>query len=176
MDVRDFIRAIETTYGRELKDMQRLSFIEKLDVIPDDLWIRIEKEVTRTCKHLPSIAEIFTAAQECGWRERTSEFRPHAWKPTDCRLCDGSGLLAAFWSQEFSKPEVGPETQCLRLHYVMPYHSSGEYGSRKDHDDIRAVYRCSCSAGQVDTLPRGVPIWRQDMPQVIERNWSRAAV
>lgn len=171
MDVRQMLNLIEITFDKPMKETQRMVYLDKLSVIPDRMWPRIEQEITETCKRFPSLAEVFMAAKECGWQRETNEYKPHVWTPTDCQLCKGSGLVAAFWSQEFEITEQN-KAQILRLHYVLPYHDSAEYNGRKDHDDVRAVYRCFCDAGAAETLSSGIPRWRENMPETIKRGWA----
>jgi len=156
--------------GKPLTATQWSGYRAKLAEFSEEQLGKLYEAVLETCKFFPKIADIFDCAKSLGFTERKAEYRPHVWTPTDCQLCVGSGMVAAFWSQEFEI--TGEEKQqILRLHYLFPYHQSGEYQRRKDHDDVRTVYRCFCDRGAVDTLSKGIPRWHQNMPEVRRREW-----
>ncbi len=170
MDARQFLKLIQETFDRTQSGMQEMVYLDKLSVIPDSYWPKIEKEITRTCKRFPSIAEVFTAAQECGWQEENTRYAHHVWEPTDCPWCAGSGLMAVFWSQEMELSDGG-RFQVLKIHYLMPYHKSGTYWAQRDHDDIREAYRCECPAGAIKTLP-AVRRFGPEVSSVMRRSWA----
>jgi hypothetical protein len=157
--------------GKSLTAVQWSAYRSKLGQFNEDQLSKLHEAILENCKFFPKIADVFDQAKFLGFTERKTEYRPHTWTPTNCDLCGGSGMVAAFWSQEFEI--TGEEKrQILRLHYVFPYHESGEYQRRKDHDDVRAAYRCSCPCGEISTLARGIPRWRTDMPQVMRKDWA----
>jgi hypothetical protein len=157
--------------SKDLSPSQWAAYREKLSPFSEDQLGKLYDAVLENCKFFPKIADVYECAKDLGFTEKKTEYRPHTWTPTDCQLCGGSGLVAAFWSQEF---EITGEdkTQILRLHYLYPYHQSGAYARQKDHDDIRTAHRCQCEAGAAPTLARGVPRWTQDTPQVRRRDWA----
>lgn len=157
--------------AKDLTPSQWVAYREKLSPFTEDQLQRLYDAVLENCKYFPKIADIYECAKTIGLAERKTEYRPHVWTPTDCQICGGSGLVAAFWSQEF---EVNGEerTQILRLHYLFPYHQSGAYNRQSDHDDVRTAYRCFCDAGAAETLSRGIPRWHQNMPEVRRRDWA----
>lgn len=156
--------------SKDLNSSQWTAYREKLNPFTDEQRRRLFDAVLENCKRFPAIAEIYEQARNLGFANK-SDRKPHTWTPTDCQLCGGSGLVAAFWSQEFEISE-GQKTQILRLHYVFPYHQSGAYNRQKDHDDIRQPYRCLCDRGVVETLGKGIPRWSNEIPEVMRRNWA----
>lgn len=157
--------------AKDLTAAQWTAYREKLSQFTDDQRQRLFDAVLENCKFFPKIADIFEQARNLGFTERHIEYRPHEWTSTGCQLCAGSGLVAAFWSQEF-EIDGDNKTQILRLHYLFPYHQSGAYGNDPKHTDIRAVYRCYCDCGAVETLDKGIPRWRSDMPETLRRSWA----
>lgn len=155
--------------GKDLTASQWTAYREKLSPFTEEQLQKLFDAILENCKFFPKIADIYEQARHLGFAERKQEYRPHVWTPTDCQLCAGSGLVAAFWSQEF---EITGENknQILRLHYLFPYHQSGAYARQSDHDDVRSVYRCLCSAGSVNTLSKGIPRWTDSMPQTMRRS------
>lgn len=156
--------------GKPLTATQWAAYRSKTADFTEEQFSKLYDAVLETCKFFPKIADLFTCATDLGFFAEKTEYRPHMWTPTDCQLCAGSGMVAAFWSQEF---EIAGEEkqQILRLHYLFPYHQSGDYRRRGDHDDVRAVYRCSCPGGLADTLSRGLPRWSENIPQMRRRDW-----
>lgn len=155
--------------SKDLTPAQWSAYREKLAPFNETQLQRIFDGVLEHCKRFPTIADIYEQARALGFQNRP-EKKAHTWKPTDCQLCEGSGLVAAFWSQEFEISDAG-KTQILRLHYLFPYHRSGEYARRGDHLDVRTAYRCLCDCGAVETLDRGIPRWNQDTPETMRRSW-----
>jgi|SRR6185503_13465523 len=157
--------------GKALTAVQWSAYRSKLGQFSEDQLSKLHEAILENCKFFPKIADVFEQAKLLGFTERKTEYRPHVWTPTNCDLCGGSGMVAAFWSQEF---EIAGEEkrQILRLHYVFPYHESGEYQRRKDHLDVRTVYRCFCDRGAVETLDKGIPRWQENMPETRRRSWS----
>lgn len=156
--------------AKDLTPAQWTVYREKLAPFSEEQLTKLFDAVLENCKFFPKIADIYEQAKLLGFTERRIEYKPHVWTATDCHLCGGSGLVAVFWAQEF---EVTGESkaQILRLHYIQPYHTSGAYARQGDHDDVRVVYRCQCVCGASETLERGIPRWRADMPSVLRRNW-----
>lgn len=172
-----FIDACEIAWGgteKKLKLMpkQASMYEEKLRRFTADQLGAIFEAVLEQAKHFPRIAEIYEVARSLGYIGNSVKAdRPHAWKPTTCNLCVGSGVIAAFWSQEFELRE-GAKVQIMKLVGIGPYHLSAGL-ERKPHHEIRAVFRCNCLAGELETLPKGWPRWRgKDEPIVRERVWA----
>jgi hypothetical protein len=157
--------------GKGLTAAQWAAYREKLSPFNEEQIGKLYEAILENCKFFPKIADVYEQAKNLGFTEKKIEYQPHIWTPTDCQLCGGSGMVAAFWSQEF---EVSGETktQILRLHYLYPYHQSGEYNGRRDHDDVRSVYRCLCDSGAAVTLSKGIPRWNQNMPEILRREWA----
>lgn len=172
MNTNYFLERIEEILppGKPLTGTQLMGYREKLARFePVQLDVLCEA-VIENCKFWPKIADIYEQARLLGMLNRERQDVPHTWVTTDCLRCAGSGLVAAFWSQEFELGEQG-KVQILRLHYLMPYYTHWSY-QQQDHDDILFVHRCDCSAGEAKTLPLGVPRWRQDIPETIRRSWA----
>ncbi len=173
MTIAHFLERIEEVLppGKPLQPLQLMAYREKLSRFDDHQLSLLCESVIENCKFWPKIADLFEQARNLGLLNIERRDDPHVWQPTDCQKCVGSGLIAAFWSQEF---ELGPEgkVQIMRLHYLMPYHQSGGYASQRDHDDIRTVSRCDCMAGEAKTLPKGIQRWNPNVPEVIRRGWT----
>jgi hypothetical protein len=157
--------------GKELATTQWAAYRSKCEQFDESQMARLYDAILENCKFFPKIADIYEQARNLGFMERHIEYRPHVWTPTDCQLCGGSGLVAAFWSQEFEIC-ADEKRQILRLHYLYPYHQSGAYQRERTHDDVRTVYRCFCPSGCVDTLDNGIPRWKENMPETMRRSWA----
>lgn len=170
MNIAFFLERIEETLppGKPQTGMQLAEYRRKLERFTGSQLDSLYEAVIDHCKFWPKLADIHEQATNLGFLATQRQDIPHAWKPTDCLRCGGAGLVAGFWSQEFELGEQG-KTQILRLHYLMPYHASSEYATRRDHDDIRAAYRCDCPAGEPKTLPQGVMRWSTEISEVIRR-------
>lgn len=156
--------------GKPLTSTQMAAYRDKLQSFSGDQLQRLYDSILENCKFFPKIADVYEQAKLLGFVTRREE-KPHTWTPTDCKLCGGSGLVAGFWSQEFEFGN-GVKAQVLRMRYLFPYHESASYAAQKDHDDIRSVYRCNCERGAVETIGKGIPRWREDMPSTIRRSWG----
>lgn len=157
--------------AKDLNPSQWSAYREKLSPFTEDQIQKLFDAILENCKFFPKIADIYEQAKLLGFTERKNDYRPHVWTPTDCQLCGGSGLVAAFWSQEF-EVEADTKTQILRLHYLYPYHQSGAYARQGDHSDIRTAFRCLCDRGVVPTLDMGIPRWNENTPETIRRSWA----
>lgn len=172
MNASFFLERIEEILppGKPQTATQLFAYREKLARFNEGQLDQLCEAVIENCKFWPKIADIYEQARNLGLLLVERQDRPHVWTPTDCVKCAGSGLVAAFWSQEFEIGENG-KTQILKLHYVMPYYTSSDYANRRDNDDVRSVNRCDCSAGEAKTLPRGVKRWNPDVPQTLRKAW-----
>lgn len=173
MNTSFFLERIEEVLppGKQQTALQMAAYREKLARFDSSQLALLCEAVIENCKFWPKIADIYEQARNLGMLNGTRQDEPHVWTPTNCLRCGGSGLLAAFWSQEFEIGESG-KTQILRLHYLMPYHQSGNYAARGDHDDVRMAYRCDCPSGEAKTLPAGVKRWKPDVPEVVRKGWA----
>ncbi len=172
MDVRHFLSTLALTFDYSLAATRVEIYVEKLSPIPPHLWPRIEKEITRTCRRFPSIAEIFVAAQECSWREMDGADRPHVWQPTDCRSCGGSGMCAA-WYEHTIERRPGGAVECFDLKWIEPYAESGKPKAKTEPTLIRKFFRCACPAGEKPSGMTGLPRWDAERPREhIERMTS----
>lgn len=157
--------------GKELTAAQHVGYRDKLRRFSDAELDKLYDSIIENCKYFPKIADIYEQARNLGMFNKELEYKPHVWEPTDCNLCGGSGLMAAFYSQEFAfAPDTG-KTQTIRLTHVCPYHTSGPR-FRSTEDEIRYSFRCFCFAGEAVTLDHGIPRWSKDKPLVIERKWG----
>lgn len=156
--------------GKELQPAQLAAYHEKLWRFSDHQRQGIYDWVLENCKFFPKIADIYAGAMQLGYLAERHDYKPHLWEETDCGRCIGSGLMAAFWSQDFGK---GEETkgQTLTLKQIMPYHRSATF-LNQNGGMVRSVFRCSCAAGLVTTLDKGIPRFNGDRPLVIERSWG----
>jgi hypothetical protein len=155
--------------GKGLSPDQLSAYRAKLQRFSDAERRGIYDWLLENCKFFPKIADIYEAARAAGYLDKVTEYRPHQWTPTDCRLCGGSGLMAAFWIQEFTVGEHGKK-QILRLNEIMPYHQSTAT-LNANPDNVRTVYRCRCDGGNAPALGKGIPKWSADHRSVIERGW-----
>lgn len=174
MNVNFFLDRIEEVLppGKPQTPLQMMAYREKLARFNSSQLAQLCEAVIENCKFWPKIADIYEQARLLGMFAHTREDIPHTWEPSDCARCAGSGLIAVFWSQEFEFGDSGPKSQTLRVHYLVPYHESWDYGSRRDHDDVRSVFRCDCVAGEAKTLPTGVARWNRETCE-IRRGWGR---
>lgn len=156
--------------AKPLSTSQLWKMKERLAKYSEPELDRLAESVIDNCKFFPKIPDLLEQAKALGIPATISEYRPHTWEPTDCQRCAGSGRLAVFWSQEFEM-DGDAKRQILRLHYILPYHESGKYARRNDHDDIRTAHRCDCPAGEMKTLERGLPRWKPDAQTVIRKGW-----
>lgn len=156
--------------GKELTAPQHVVYRAKLARFTDRERQKLYDAVVENCKYFPKIADVYEQARNLGLFAEQDQYTPHVWTPTDCGRCGGSGLMAAFWSQEFTIAE-DRKSQTLKLVHLTPYHeSNARYMS--GGDEVRFVCRCSCPAGDAKTLDRGIPRWSNDRPLVIERPWG----
>ena len=169
MDVRQFLSTLALTFDHSLAATRVEIYVEKLSPIPSHLWPRIEKEITRSCKRFPSIAEIFVAAQECSWRENDGSGRPHTWQVTDCRLCEGSGMCAVWYEHSFERRPTGT-VELFDMKWIEPYQTSGRPIGNDKPEPVRYFFRCSCPAGEKPNGMTGLPRWDSERPhEHIER-------
>lgn len=156
--------------SKELTAGQWGAYREKLTRFSDRERQVIYDAILENCKFFPKISDIYEQAGKAGFLNERTEYKPHVWKDTDCRFCAGSGLMAAFYLQEFSI-EADGKTQTLKLVHVCPYHkSAGRYHEQKD--EVRTVFRCECPSGGVETVGLGIPRWSKDQPIIRERPWG----
>ncbi len=173
MNIDVFLNRIEEILppAKQQNANQLVVYRAKLRRFSDSELDKLCEAVIENCRFWPKIADIYEQARGLGLFAKAQEYRPHVWEPTDCRMCGGSGLVATFWSQEFEETDEG-RFEILRLHYMMPYHTSAKSHQQRDHDDVLAVNRCSCVAGNVVTLDKGIPKWDESKPTVRRRNWA----
>jgi hypothetical protein len=176
MIIDEFIRLCERTFGGgkiALMPDQRAAYFQKLERFNSEQLDEIYSKVLELTAHFPKIKDIYDAARELGFLSDAldaSRNKPHVWQETECRFCAGSGLMAAMYEQEFEHGDSGA-VQVLKLVHVGPYHRSSDR-RRAQPFEVLAVFRCKCSAGDVDTIQRGLPRWSDAQPIVRKRAWG----
>ena len=175
MTVEEFIDTAEKTMSTgkvRLMPEQRAVYHQKLNRFTEEQISAIYDKVLEITAHFPKVKDCYDAARDLGYfaDDTAPRAKPHTWEPTECRFCAGSGLIAALYEQEFEFTESGA-CQTLKLNHIGPYHKSADrYAAHPN--DVRAVYRCQCPAGEVETIQHGLPRWSDERPVVLKRPWG----
>lgn len=174
MTNKEFLDEIATAFDKSKRnEMQELIYESKLNKYDDRQRRQIHNWLLENCKYYPKIADVIEAAKELGFEVGQREYRPHVWQPTGCARCGGSGLVAAFYEQDFKLGEAATQLN-LRLVAVMPYHESGDRW-RQMQEEHRSVYRCDCVGGSAHGLDKGIRQWRgKEQPSVLHKDWGAA--
>ncbi len=149
--------------AKPLNADQKVLYLDKLRRFDSQILDRVYEHLAENSKYFPKVADVFESARHCGLLEKPQEHRPHRWQPTECRLCGGSGQLAVFYEQLF---DPSHEKRELRLQRIMQYESSP--ATARQHDWTRYYFRCSCPAGDVPTLPKGIPRWSTEQREYLQ--------
>lgn len=170
MESSDFLCRLYDHFDHDpLKLVQESEYLQRINAVEFNKRHEWYAAVLESCKRFPTIADLTTAAKNLGVWSQAPTQAPHRWVPTDCRMCRGSGMTAAFWEQEFSKADQ-VILQTLRLSSLIPYQESGRK-LRENPSLIRTIFRCDCISGEVKTLPKW-PRWGPNQPMVRERAWQ----
>lgn len=174
MTTHEFISNCEEAWGGKVRlvPAQKAIFIEKLRRFSGDQIQGIFTHLLEETRFFPKVADAFKAAKELGYlgdNAAVQQQKAHAWEPSDCRLCAGSGMVAAFWTQEWEQRESGA-VQVMNFSRIVPYQASAKE-ARNRPDDVRAIYRCDCDAGGMKTLGAW-PRWSKTQVLKRERSWT----
>lgn len=154
----------------DLMPAQHSVYSEKLRRFTNDERRRIYDWIVENCKFFPKVADIWEGARSLGFlTQQESGSVIHKWKPTDCRPCAGSGMVAAWYGSSVLAQD-GKHMHQLRLIALEPYAKSLSSESRVNHD-VRYFFRCQCEAGAKPAGMTGLPRWSIDRPAIIERAW-----
>ncbi len=166
MQPSELVLALEDYFGQRLPQLQSEFLVKKMSRFSESQLQQIYEKALETCKYLFArkanpIAQLFDVAAELGFVSKpTAEFKPHAWQGTDCRLCAGSGMIAVFF-EPYLTTEKKLERRITRM---MPYAGLNTTDYQYEHlNEYCSMSRCSCSAGDADTLPRGWPKLKASM-------------
>ena len=152
LSTREFMRNLVEEFGGRLTDRQQDTYARKLFKFTGSQLAEIAEHLleTWTKASLPKIGDIYASANELGMLNSVHMPKPHVWFQTDCRLCAGEGRVAVFQRIRY---QVGGTLQ-RQIEFVIPY--SGEWP--ESNPELRqCVARCSCPAGEVETLGKGMP-------------------
>jgi len=167
MTTTEFISEIEGAWDRELSGKQVQLWRRNLQRFEGLGLDALFERVTRECRFFPKFADIWTAVREEGLlKEDERQLRTtaeHSWEPTSCKLCGGEGRLHV-WYRIYSH-----EGKWRRQHTrIFGYSSAAGKTYQPDCDEQPFLFRCSCGAGDVASLPEAWPKWggerREEVP------------
>lgn len=159
-----FIDICERSFSEakvKLGPSQRSIYEEKLRSFTDQDLDRIFEKVLELTRSFPKIKDIYDAARELGMlgAERVSNSPKHHWQVTDCGFCRGEGRIAIIWVCKVEERQTGI-CEIRQLAEVFPYSKSFDYQFKPN--EYRSIFRCQCSAGDMETLPKSWPKWTKD--------------
>lgn len=164
MTPQDFLLTLEEEWpGKTLTDRQQESYLAKLARYSESQLDAIFERLLENCKFRPKVAHFYETADELGYHREARTPKSHTWEKTSCNLCAGEGRIYVFFAQLLEKTEYGMQTRS-ELRRIMPY-SAGSKAldqPRIEENGVRLhpfLFRCSCSAGDMPTLPRAWPKW-----------------
>jgi len=165
MTTGDFISNIESMWSRKVPAESLLAYEELLDGFDDWRLQELLNRVLSDNTYFPKPKDIWVAAKELGFfksadkRSRTTSI--HTWQPSNCKLCSGDGRLTVFMAVLYETDEVGQRHQKLKLRRIFrasDYPAIADYQPELEEHDF--LFRCSCPAGDADSLPRNWPKWK----------------
>ena len=173
MDRFEFVAKLERTWlgGKSLDREQSQIYSGKLVKFTDPELDGLFDKLTESCKYLPRIADIWEAATDIGLLNRQQLNKPeHTWTRSECKRCNGEGLLLAYFVIEYEEVVEGEgEQQRRRLKRHRRFTGLYQYSDVRSiwahtsqPGEYRYVFRCDCELGMVPTLARGWPQWRND--------------
>jgi hypothetical protein len=154
----EFLAEIEEYWGgKPMNDKARQITAEELNKsFGPDQWDPLFRAVVRSSgRFMPKLGEIITCAAENGIVKSEKTAKDFTtWKPTDCKLCQGEGLLNVVFRTELTKDRRRVKTfVSLQRHGIV----GGALGDREN----QYLFRCSCSAGDDERLCKSWPKWQR---------------
>jgi hypothetical protein len=164
MTPEQFIQELEMVFDRRLKPEARPVYVGRLRLFPNEQLVEILNKVLDDVKFFPRIAEIMAAAKALGCTLQADPLvvKLHRWTPTECPLCGGEGRLLVIWA--VAEDESQP--LCI-LSHIVAYSALLPFELKPY--EFRSIFRCSCPAGDVGTIPKRWPRWSSAMNPIIGR-------
>ncbi len=161
MTIERFVDLCQKTWpGKVYEPEQRAVLEEKCTRFKERQLDAIFNVLVENLKYLPRVVDIYDAARELSFLEVPA--RPdHHWQATDCSFCHGEGRLMMIWEFHMEARDTGL-VEIQEFRDVLPYSASSTYVPAKNH--FTSIFRCSCPAGTIDTLPKAWPQWSKEAP------------
>lgn len=162
MTPEQFMQSIAPFYSRKLTPLQRQAYLRALEPLAfSDKLDKLAEQIPARCKQFPSVATIFEVAEKHvrgAKRQSLPTDKPHRWETTDCHHCQGEGVITVFWTHMYQiEPYMRDE---LTEPVVFPNSSREVSTYRRQHRlQVQTLFRCSCPAGQAETIPSAWPRW-----------------
>lgn len=170
MNVQIFMDELGKIFERQPKPEQKAVFQQKLRRFSPEQLVEILNRVLEECRGFPKVSEVFKAAQELGFLTVDTTRTPkHHWRPSEeCGLCHGEGRLCIFWKYHYEERDSG-RVEVQQLVDVKQYTQS--FDRHLGACEFRTVFRCKCSAGDAETLPKCWPKLTKSTP-INREVWS----
>ena len=114
------------------------------------------------CKFRPELSEYHDAAVELGFE--SSQIRPsskrYEWEPTSCKFCAGEGLLRVIMLHEYNFDSQNTGKRSRRFIDLGGYSDLKWFGYKFLEGYTSYVFRCCCSAGDLQQHPTAWPKWQ----------------
>lgn len=156
MNLEQFLSKCEDSFGgKSYTLLQKAAFMEKCSRFNAAELQRIFSDLLENNKYLPRIADIYESARSLGMLDK-EQMPLHRWIGTDCNYCRGEGRMGIIWRCQIEERETGlVEIQEL----VDLFQYSKAFDRQLKSNEYRSLFRCRCSAGDAETLPKGWPRW-----------------
>lgn len=164
MSPNEFIRQIERTWDRELEADQALIYLRKLERFSDAELQAIFDRVIESSKYMPRIADIYSAATDLEMLAKPAAdgSKSHTWERTDCKLCEGEGRLNVIMQTTYGEATASGRDKTVRFADLGPYSDKKWIGYPWQEGFNSYIFRCSCEAGEAETIPKAWPRWDPD--------------
>lgn len=165
MTAKQFIEKIEEAWEKELPAAQPSIWLRRLGRFDEAQLDKLFDEVMVSVRYFPRTLEpIWTVARESGLfndddrKARTTGI--HLWEPTSCKLCGGDGRLIVYMAVLYETDDTGrrERRQLRRIFRASDGSAIQDYAAQPE--ELAFLFRCSCSAGDAETLPEGWPKWQ----------------
>lgn len=158
MTEEEVLTKLEEAYAREYTPEQRRLFIVRLSKYSYVQLTQLFNTVASVSKRLPILADLIGCAIDLGFdAKQYKRRRAHSWQKSDCPLCEGEGILSAFFDFVLEQQWETGKRRKYAILKVLVRASSEKAMERPGEYEFN--YRCSCPAGRSMTLSKIWPIW-----------------